>query len=148
MDQNEIAAFQQSIETCKDPVEIARYEEQLRDAALRFILSQERLRVREYRLPAKKQPEALGTGRARGEGFDILSYDRRGEALFISVKVTTGQESEAFRITEAERRKRTRMFFFMAEKLTGRRPRQVQHSPRRPEPLLPEPGAVSGHVLT
>ena len=44
-----------------DPVEIARYEEQLRDAALRFILSQERLRVREYRLPAKKQPEALGT---------------------------------------------------------------------------------------
>ena len=47
-----------------DPVEIARYEEQLREAALKFIVSQERLRVREYRLPARKQPEALGTGRA------------------------------------------------------------------------------------
>ena len=88
-----------------DPVEIARYEEQLREAALRFIVSQERLRVREYRLPARKQPEALGTGRARGEGYDILSYDRRGEEVFISVKATAGPESEAFRVTEAERRK-------------------------------------------
>ncbi|MBQ7535829.1 MAG: DUF3883 domain-containing protein [Stomatobaculum sp.] len=88
-----------------DPVEIARYEEQLREAALKFIVSQERLRVREYRLPARKQPEALGTGRAMGEGYDVLSYDRRGETIFISVKATAGQESEAFRITEAERRK-------------------------------------------
>ena len=44
-------------------------------------------------------------GRAMGEGYDILSYDRRGEPLFILVKATTGPESEAFRITEAERRK-------------------------------------------
>ncbi|MBR3009158.1 MAG: DUF3883 domain-containing protein [Stomatobaculum sp.] len=88
-----------------DPVEIVRYEELLREAALRFIVSQERLRVREYRLPARKQPEALGTGRARGEGYDILSYDRRGEEVFISVKATAGPESEAFRVTEAERRK-------------------------------------------
>ena len=88
-----------------DPVEIVRYEELLREAALRFIVSQERLRVREYRLPARKQPEALGTGKARGEGYDILSFDRRGEEVFISVKATAGPESEAFRVTEAERRK-------------------------------------------
>ena len=112
-----------------DPVEIARYEEQLREAALRFIVSQERLRVREYRLPARKQPEALGTGRARGEGYDILSYDRRGEEVFISVKATAGPESEAFRVTEAERRKSTsdpehyrlyRVYGFSMEEGNGR----------------------------
>lgn len=112
-----------------DPVEIARYEEQLREAALRFIVSQERLRVREYRLPARKQPEALGTGRARGEGYDILSFDRRGEEVFISVKATAGPESEAFRVTEAERRKSTsdpehyrlyRVYGFSMEEGNGR----------------------------
>ena len=112
-----------------DPVEIVRYEELLREAALRFIVSQERLRVREYRLPARKQPEALGTGKARGEGYDILSFDRRGEEVFISVKATAGPESEAFRVTVAERRKSTsdpehyrlyRVYGFSMEEGNGR----------------------------
>ncbi len=88
-----------------DAVEIARYEEQLREAALQYILSQERLKVREYRLSAKKQPEILSSGSALGEGYDLLSYDRRGEMLYIAVKVTAGQESEAFSVSEAERLK-------------------------------------------
>ena len=86
-----------------DPVEISRYEAALREAALKFILSQERLRVREYRLSAKKQPELLSAGAALGEGCDLKSYDRKGELIYIAVKATAGPENEAFRITEAER---------------------------------------------
>lgn len=88
-----------------DPVEIARYEEELRDSAIRFVLTQERLKVRGYRLPPRKHPEAMTAGAARGAGYDVLSYNRRGEEIFISVKVTSGPESEAFRIDESERRK-------------------------------------------
>lgn len=86
-----------------DAVEIAQYEAQLRESGLQFLLSQERLRVRSYRLSARKQPELLSAGTARGEGYDLLSYDRRGEELHIAVKVTTGPENESFRISEAER---------------------------------------------
>ncbi len=87
-----------------DPVEIARYEDSLRDAGLAFVLQQERMKVRSYRISAKKQPRILNAGSALGEGYDILSYDRRGEELRIAVRVTTGSENESFTVSEAERR--------------------------------------------
>lgn len=88
-----------------DAAEIQKYEAQLHESALRFILEQERLKVRGYRLSAKKQPVVLSPGAARGEGYDLLSYDRRGEELYIVVKETEGPESESFRISEAERKR-------------------------------------------
>ncbi len=86
-----------------DAVEVARYEASLRDGALAYILAQEQLKVRSYRIAAKKVPKVLSAGRALGEGCDLLSYNRKGEELYISVKVTTGPEDDGFRITEAER---------------------------------------------
>ena len=73
-------------------------------AGLAFVLAQERLKVRSYRISAKKQPRILNAGSALGEGYDILSYDRRGEELRIAVRITTGSENESFSVSEAERR--------------------------------------------
>ena len=86
-----------------DAVEVARYEASLREGALAYILGQEQLKVRSYRIAAKKVPQVLGAGRALGEGCDLLSFNRKGEELYISVKVTTGPETDGFLITEAER---------------------------------------------
>jgi hypothetical protein len=88
-----------------DALEYSRYEKNLSDAARKFILEQERIRVDSYHIAAKKQPLLLSDGKSRGEGYDILSWNRRGENVFISVKVTEGAEDESFYISEAERMK-------------------------------------------
>ncbi|MBO6107172.1 MAG: DUF3883 domain-containing protein [Stomatobaculum sp.] len=88
-----------------DAVEVTRYEAGLREGALTYILAQEQLKVRSYRIAARKVPQILNAGRALGEGCDLLSFNRKGEELYISVKVTTGPESSGFSVTEAERRR-------------------------------------------
>lgn len=86
-----------------DPVEITKYEEELKRIGENFVLEQERIKIASYHIAAKKQPVCLSGGRGRGEGYDILSYNRHGGEIYITVKTTAGSEDESFTISEAER---------------------------------------------
>jgi len=92
-----------------DPVEIVKYETGLSDEAEKFILRQEQIKVTSYRIAARKQPVLMSAGEGRGKGYDILSYNRHGEQIFITVKATAGAEDESFTVSEAERKKSTQV---------------------------------------
>lgn len=81
--------------------EIVRYEAAIKEAAKKFILCQENIRVDAYRISVKKRPEPA----AEGEGYDLSSWDRHGNRIYIAVKATAGSEDESFFISEAERKK-------------------------------------------
>lgn len=53
-------------------------------------------------LSSKKQPEHIAKTKGDGEGYDILSYDKSGEEIFIEVKTTTGNYDTPFFITRNE----------------------------------------------
>jgi hypothetical protein len=90
-------------------VEIVKYESSLSDAAEKFILRQEQIKVTSFRIAARKQPLLMSAGEGRGKGYDILSYNRHGEQIFITVKATAGAEDESFTVSEAERKKSTQV---------------------------------------
>lgn len=66
-----------------------------------FVLEYEKVKVRSYGLKTKKVKwvsKTLGDGL----GYDILSYDKDGNELFIEVKTTCGNIDSEFYITENE----------------------------------------------
>lgn len=72
------------------------------DLGEQFIFTQEREKVKNYKLPSSKQVVWVSRDKGDGEGFDILSYDEHGNEKYIEVKTTTGEERDSFYISANE----------------------------------------------
>lgn len=75
---------------------------QIGDLGEQFIFSQEREKVKKYKLPSSKQVTWVSRDKGDGLGFDILSYDENGKEMYIEVKTTTGEENTSFYISANE----------------------------------------------
>ncbi len=99
------------------------------DLGEQFVFNQERERVKKYHLSKAKQVEWTAKERGDGLGYDILSYDEKGNPKYIEVKTTTGKENTAFYITANELLKSQiekenyylyRVYDFDTNKVTGK----------------------------
>lgn len=75
---------------------------QIGDLGEQFIFSQERERVKQYKLPSSKKVIWMSRDKGDGLGFDILSYDANGNEMYIEVKTTTQDENASFYISANE----------------------------------------------
>ena len=75
---------------------------QIGDLGEQFIFSQEREKVKKYKLSSSKQVTWVSRDKGDGLGFDILSYDENGKEMYIEVKTTTGEENTSFYISANE----------------------------------------------
>lgn len=72
------------------------------DMGEQFIFQQEREKVKRYRLPKSKVVKWVSRDQGDGLGYDILSYDAKGDPMYIEVKTTTGPEETSFYISANE----------------------------------------------
>lgn len=75
------------------------------DAGERFVLQKERKLVASYHLSPEKQVVHVSVVEGDGLGYDILSYDKHGNELYIEVKATQGTLHSTFYITANELKK-------------------------------------------
>lgn len=85
-----------------DYIEEAKIQKELGDAGEEFVYQYERDIVKKYHLPKSKQVRRVAKLDGDGLGYDILSYDKFGEEIYIEVKTTTGAEDGAIFITANE----------------------------------------------
>lgn len=85
-----------------DYVEREKKLKQIGDLGEQFVFSQEREKVKSYKLPSSKKVVWISRDKGDGLGFDILSYDKQGNEMYIEVKTTTGPEQSSFYITANE----------------------------------------------
>lgn len=72
------------------------------DLGEQFIFSQEREKVKRYKLSGDKTVRWVSRDKGDGLGFDILSYDEKGNEMYIEIKTTMGSENDSFFITANE----------------------------------------------
>lgn len=70
-----------------------------------FVFQYEKEKVKEYNLPKSKEVRWVSKVEGDGLGYDILSYNKDGDKIFIEVKATTGHENSNFYITDVELQK-------------------------------------------
>lgn len=70
-----------------------------------FIFEREKEKVKGYGLDGEKTVVWSAIDEGDGIGYDIKSYDKGGNEIYIEVKTTRGKENEAIYITENELRK-------------------------------------------
>jgi len=75
---------------------------QIGDLGEQFVFSQEREKVKLYKLPKSKEVTWVSRDKGDGLGFDILSYDENGNEMYIEVKTTTQDENASFYISANE----------------------------------------------
>ena len=75
---------------------------QIGDLGEQFIFAQEREKVKQYKLPKSKKVVWVSRDKGDGLGFDILSYDAKGNEMYIEVKTTTQDEKTSFYISANE----------------------------------------------
>ena len=85
-----------------DYVEREKKLKHIGDLGEQFIFSQEREKVKQYKLPKSKEVIWVSRDKGDGLGFDILSYDAQGNEMYIEVKTTTQAESASFYISANE----------------------------------------------
>ena len=85
-----------------DYVEREKKLEEIGNLGEQFVFFQEREKVKKYKLPASKKVVWVSRDMGDGLGFDILSYDKNGNEMFIEVKTTTGEEDNSFFISANE----------------------------------------------
>ena len=85
-----------------DYVEQAKEFKKRGDLGEQFIFSQEREKVKQYKLPSSKKVKWVSRDEGDGHGYDILSYDENGNEMFIEVKTTIGDENTSFFISANE----------------------------------------------
>lgn len=85
-----------------DHVEEAKTQKELGDAGEEFVYQYERLNVKKYKLGTDKQVRRVAKLDGDGLGYDILSYDKNGNEIYIEVKTTMGPEDGSIFITSNE----------------------------------------------
>ena len=85
-----------------DYIEEAKIQKDLGEAGEEFVYQYERNAVKKYHLDKNKRVRRVAKLDGDGLGYDILSYDKYGEEIYIEVKTTTGSEDGAIFITANE----------------------------------------------
>lgn len=85
-----------------DYVEKEKQLKKIGDLGEQFVFNQERERVKKYHLSKNKKVEWTAKERGDGLGYDVLSYDEKGNVKYIEVKTTTGKEDATYYITANE----------------------------------------------
>lgn len=85
-----------------DHIEAAKAYKELGEAGEEFVYQYERLQVKKYKIAKNKQVRRVAKLDGDGLGYDILSYDKQGNEIYIEVKTTTGQEDNSIFITSTE----------------------------------------------
>lgn len=67
-----------------------------------FVYNYEKECIKKYNLPDSKKVKWVSKEEGDGCGYDILSYDSKGDAIYIEVKTTTEGEKTSFYITANE----------------------------------------------
>ena len=67
-----------------------------------FVFSEEKRKVKSYNLPNTKEVVWVSKDEGDGLGYDIRSYNKKGEVIYIEVKTTSGKEKSSFYITANE----------------------------------------------
>ncbi len=85
-----------------DYIEEAKSQKELGDAGEEFVYQLERAKVKKYKLSKDKKVRIVSKLDGDGLGYDILSYDKHGNPMYIEVKTTTGPENGSIYITANE----------------------------------------------
>lgn len=85
-----------------DHIEEAKAHKELGDAGEEFVYQYERMQIKKYKLGRDKQVRWIAKLDGDGLGYDILSYDKFGNEIYIEVKTTTGAEDDSIFITSTE----------------------------------------------
>ena len=85
-----------------DHIEKAKAHKELGDAGEEFVYQYERMQVKKYKLGSDKQVRWVAKLEGDGLGYDILSYDKFGNEIYIEVKTTIGAEDDSIFITSNE----------------------------------------------
>lgn len=85
-----------------DYIEQNRIQKAIGEAGEFFVFKYEKECVKKYNLPASKQVKWVSKDMGDGFGYDILSYDKQGNEIFIEVKTTPEKEKTSFYITANE----------------------------------------------
>lgn len=85
-----------------DYIEEEKKRKEIGDLGEQFIYDQECEKVKQYKLPKSKQVEWVARDKGDGLGYDILSYDEKGNEMYIEVKTTLGEENTSFFISANE----------------------------------------------
>lgn len=85
-----------------DYIEQNKKQKDIGDAGEEFVFQSERKKVKKYKLSADKQVRWVSKLDGDGLGYDILSYDKKGNEIYIEVKTTTGPENSSMYITANE----------------------------------------------
>jgi len=67
-----------------------------------FVFLEEKRKVKSYNLPNTKEVVWVSKDEGDGLGYDIRSYNKKGEVIYIEVKTTRGKEKSSFYITANE----------------------------------------------
>lgn len=85
-----------------DYIEEAKSQKELGDAGEEFVYQLERAKVKKYKLSKDKKVRMVSKLDGDGLGYDILSYDKHGNPIYIEVKATMGPENGSIFITANE----------------------------------------------
>lgn len=85
-----------------DHIEEAKNHKEIGDAGEEFVFQYERHKVKKYKLGKDKQVRRVAKLDGDGLGYDILSYDKYGNEIYIEVKTTSGAENNSIFITANE----------------------------------------------
>lgn len=85
-----------------DYIEEAKIQKEIGDAGEEFVYQLERAKVKKYKLGNNKKVRMVSKLDGDGLGYDILSYDKHGNPMYIEVKTTTGPENGSIFITANE----------------------------------------------
>ena len=111
-EEKEIAVKNFNLQAKKNPVHLkgthvdyiqeAKVNKALGEAGEEFVYQYERRQVKKYNLGKKKQVRRVAKLDGDGLGYDILSYDKKGNEKYIEVKTTSGKEEGSIFITANE----------------------------------------------
>lgn len=85
-----------------DYIELQKIQEEIGKAGELFVYNYEMECVKKYNLPESKKVRWVSRDEGDGLGYDILSYDKQGNEIFIEVKTTLNKEKTGFYITANE----------------------------------------------
>ena len=85
-----------------DHIDKAESQKKIGDEGEEFVYQIEREKVKKYKLSKDKIVRWVSKLDGDGLGYDILSYDKQGNPIFIEVKTTTGSENGNIYITANE----------------------------------------------
>lgn len=85
-----------------DYIQEAKHMKEIGDAGEEFVYQFERAQIKKYKLGPDKQVRRVAKLDGDGLGYDILSYDDKGNEIYIEVKTTTGPANSSIFVSANE----------------------------------------------